>query len=189
MNGRLSCVSIFFVSRRMSGVSLLASRLKCQQPPDPIWVSQENVKLSDSVQSSAQAFDVRSQIESLITQTNAQERALLRYHAELTRRVEESDHLKERILAKNLLKYKYRAFLAWKGLKTNPASIKSPRVHESVNLNDTLRNLALSLTSPLQNRNSREMDISTSTIKSVAAVPFQTARIRSSNFPSQTKKV
>lgn len=173
----------------MSGVSLLASRLKCQQSQDPIWVSQENVKLSDSVQSTAPVSDMRTQIESLITQTNAQERALLRYHAELSRRVEESDNLKEKILAKNVLKYKYRAFLAWRSLKRSPGIVKSPRVHESVNMNDTLRNLALSLTSPLQDRNSREMNMSTSTIKSVAAVPFRTARIRHSNFPPQTKKV
>ena len=158
----------------MSGVSLLASRLKL----DPVWTSRETVKLSDSIASSANIVtpesDIRAQIEFLISQTNAQERALLRYHAELSRRVEEIDTLKCTVISKNGLKLLYRTFNQW---KTHVTAIPK----EISTTDTTLRNLALSLTSPLRPHDN-EMNISTtSTVRSVAAMPFQTVRIRPTN--------
>ena len=153
----------------MSGVSLLASRLKM----DP-WMSQETVKLSDSISSAnipEQELDIKAQIEFLISQTNAQERALLRYHAELTRRVEEVDNLKCLILSKNQLKIKYKYFIQWRGLMT------SKQATEGNGTDTTLRNLALSLNSPLRPQY-HDLNSSTSTIKSVTAMPFQTVRLR-----------
>ena len=170
----------------MSGVSLLASRLQSQANNvvhDPVWASHESVKLSDSMQQGP--LDIRSQIESLISQSDAQERALLRYHAELSQRIAEIDNLKSTIISKNLLKYKYKAYMAWRSLGPTKPPI-TPRVRESVNLNDTLRNLALSLNSPLQLRNN--LDVSTTSIKSnvSATVPFQIARTRP-HFPPSRK--
>jgi hypothetical protein len=159
----------------MSGASLLVSRLKTDAP---VWVSHETVKLSDSISSNLQdpPVDIRSQIEFLISQTNAQERSLLRYHAELSKRIEESDELKCAIILKNRSKTKYRAFLQWRSMVRRASN----HMVDSVSLNDnTLRNLALSLNSPL--RPVQDLDISTSTIKSVTAMPFQTARFRHNN--------
>lgn len=164
----------------MSGASLLASRLKTDAP---VWISHETVKLSDSISSNLPEpqSDIRTQIEFLITQTNAQERALLRYHAELSKRIEESDNLKCSIIQKNSLKLKYRSFLRWRLLITGGAAA------DPGNNTDTLRNLALSLNSPLRPETRgtqpfyQDLNASTSTIKSVTSVPFQTARLRQHN--------
>jgi hypothetical protein len=56
------------------------------------------------------------------------------------------------------------------------------RVQEPGNNTDTLRNLALSLNSPLRPQQFyQDLNASTSTIKSVTAMPFQTARLRQHN--------
>jgi len=159
----------------MSGASLLASRLKTDAP---VWLSHETVKLTDSISSNLpdHASDIRTQIEFLITQTNAQERALLRYHAELSKRAEENDDMKCALIQKNSVKLKYRAFLRWRSL------MAVDRVQEPGNNTDTLRNLALSLNSPLRPQQFyQDLNASTSTIKSVTAMPFQTARLRQHN--------
>ena len=149
----------------------------------PLWTSHETVKLTDSVASVAAPSNLspidhlKHQLEALVKQTDAQESALLRYHAELTRQQEENYFLKIRIIEKNHAKLKYKFFRLWCSLRTAHGVLTPkrnfPQVMDSVNMNDTLRNLALSLQSPQRGENS--LMLSTSSIKSVN-VPFQTVR-------------
>jgi len=192
----------------MNGVSLLVSKLKSHhsQHSSSVWASHESVKLTDSIANpepeeeladmSVEQF--REQLASLIRQTNEQEKALLMYHAEMGRIKDENDRLKIRLVQKNLTSSKLSVFSAWRSLRTTSTVLRTPEhhaahtvmVHESVNLNDTLRNLALSLASPfndkhaeaLNNSSCNQLNVSTSTVKSALAIPFQTVR-RQKNFP------
>ena len=187
----------------ISGVSLLASRLKSHAPRKdtvkgdagqgstaaPLWASHESVKLTDSVSGDAPAFAeapveyLRANLESIIRQTNAQEQALLRYQQELIRQTDMIDRLEIYIWRKNLEKQKYRIFHYWRKSSSGKPNcdalstpsgkrISTPGVTESVNLNDTLRNLAMSLQSPLNDHASSLTLSSTSTI----SAPFKTVR-------------
>jgi hypothetical protein len=163
-----------------SGVSWLASRLKQKQPS--AGDQRESIQLTDSAHLSP-VDQIRSQLESLISQTNAQERALLRYHAELCRKQEELDDVRLKSFeASQAVRLRFRVFLAWRREGQHPSTPRAvtPAVFDSVNLNDTLRNLAMSLASPLREAN--HLNTSTSTVKSLS-VPFQTVRTRP-YFPS-----
>ena len=179
-----------------SGVSLLASRLKshAQRPAggaadstNPLWNSHESVKLTDSVTSQSTPFSVarveflRAHLETLIRQTDAQEQALLRYQEEITRQAELINKLERYLLHIKSRNQTRTIFRNWrrrnKPISTEittpePSRAATPGIAESVNLNDTLRNLAMSLQSPL-NDHANCLLLSTS---SAISAPFKTVR-------------
>lgn len=189
----------------MNGVSLLASKLKShsrQPSSSSVWTSHESIKLGESIAVETTQLlsidQVREQLASLIRQTNQQEEALLKYHTEMARIKEENDKLKICVIEKNFIRYKYLVFTAWRGLRGNNAILRTPEhreiipmIQDSVNLNDTLRNLALSLVSPFNEKHAlalntsscNQMNISTSTVKSAIGIPFQTVRRQKQHFP------
>lgn len=186
----------------MSGVSLLAAKLKSHSQ---VWASQETVKLCDSVTvdqplalENLTIDQFREKLASLIHQTNEQEKTLLKYHSEMNRIKEENDRLKIKLMQK--ISDKQRVFSAWRDLRNSDSALKTPEhhhslnpmVHESVNLNETLRNLAQSLVSPFNDKysaalkvhsESNLLDVSSSTVKSTLVVPFQTSRLQK-HFPN-----
>lgn len=179
-----------------SGVSLLASRLKshAQRPAggaadstNTLWNSHESVKLTDSGAGQSTPFSVapveylRAHLQTLIRQTNAQEQALLRYQEEITRQAELIEKLEKYMLHKSAQNQKRTIFQKWRRssktvsneiMTPQPSRAVTPGIAESVNLNDTLRNLAMSLQSPL-NDHANSLLLSTS---SAISAPFKTVR-------------
>ena len=179
----LLCFIQFEFQMNSSGVSLLATRLKLKQPSLE-FPERESIQLAESPHRSPVDY-IRAQLESLISQTNEQERSLRRFQAELSQKHDYIDELRVKICERTSdMKLRYRAFLAWRRALTSPSTPRttSPAVFDSVNLNDTLRNLALSLASPL--RDQTNLNTSTCTVKSLN-VPFQTVRSRPPHFPPQ----
>ena len=171
----------------VSGVSLLASRLKAhaRQPSDsvsassgaPLWQSHESIKLGDSITghpSDPMSIEyMRCQLDMLISQTNEQEKSLLRFQDQMRDQTKLVEELKARVIKEYRTRLQYKLFLRWKRLVDNNHQnmVVTPRVTESVNLNETLRHLAMSLRSP---SNDDSMHISTHS--SINVPVFKTAR-------------
>lgn len=142
-----------------SGISLLASKLSQYRPP----AVHESVKLSDSVTSSpyvrspvvTPSFDsvdtIKEEMDHLIAQTSQQEQALLHFHTQLVHSTQREDYLRARLLYTTANAIRKRVLAHSLGrLRTRR---QEPRIGagmmiESVNLNETLRNLAMQLESP-----------------------------------------
>ena len=158
-----------------SGVSLLASKLSSSRSTS---ASMESVKLGDSITHlplEPSAF--KSQLELLIRQTDHQERELLKYHSELTSARELVDELRIRMIEKSQrvgeAKLVARAYFLWRRRCTRKPVKKaisaSGVMIESVNLNETLRSLALQLESP---KGDESMNMSSMSLNA----PFTTRR-------------
>jgi hypothetical protein len=160
--------SPFSCSRHMSsGVTLLASKLSAYQRSHR---GVESVKLSDSVAYSPhlrspalstptfESIDsLKDEIDRLLAQTVQQEQALIHFHAESVRAQDEYNILRTRLMWRCICGVKKRVILETFGFlrATRPIQTrKSTLMVESVNLNETLKLLALQLESPTADTNS-----------------------------------
>jgi hypothetical protein len=174
-----------------SGVSLLAAKLKShsRQPSESmsassstaLWASHESVKLTDSVAGNVPNIslgDLRSQIHTLMEQTGAQEKALLRFNHRMLQQQQVIERLRGRILDERVKRSLYKCFIQWRSSVNHdsatpkPEQMHTPRVTESINLNDTLRHLAMSLQSP-----THENSVNISHMGTLGVPLFPTARM------------
>ena len=136
----------------------------------------ERIKLTDSLatvvkQRSAHLSvdEIREELISLVDQCRSQEESLLYFHTRFQYLESVLESLKSRLAFKmrenQELKIKSVILHAWKrGLKKKT----TPTIMESVNLNDTLKNLALALESPT--------NLVDASICSNISIPFRIAR-------------
>ena len=150
-----------------SGVTLLASKLSAYQRSHR---GAESVKLSDSVAYSPhlrspalstptfESVDsLKDEIDRLLSQTVQQEQALVHFHAEAVRAQDEFNVLRTRLMWRGISGIKKRLLMETIGfLRSARPTIgkKSTLMVDSVNLNETLKLLALQLESPTADTNS-----------------------------------
>ena len=158
-----------------SGVSLLASKLSAYQRSQSRGhgFAMESVKLSDSVAYSPnlrspalstpifESVDtLKDELDRLYTQTVQQEQALAHFHAESLRAQDEYNYLRARLMWRAVKSIRCRKL--WEVLWVlrdhrdhESTRLKKPTfMIDSVNLNETLKQLALQLESPTAENNS-----------------------------------
>jgi hypothetical protein len=163
-----------------SGISILASKLSGYKGP----TNRESVKLSDSIAQSPSpvvtpvilddASVFKEELELLIAQTEQQERTLLHFHTELARSRQQSEYLKSSILESRLDAVRKRQlshalYMLKYFSKSGRQFINPTLMVESLNLNETLKNLARQLDSPTGD------DVEVSQVLSTS-IPFNITR-------------
>lgn len=176
----------------ISGVSILASKLQrhkhvpstmasvsaSRESTNTVQWPNETIKLADSMVSAfgrtkeiCSVDEIREELKSLIAQCRSQEESLLYFHTRFHHQQEAMEQLREKLILRMRLaaqlKVKVEFFHAWQS--TVGSGKPLPVIQESMNLNETLRNLALSLESPTS------VDPNMSMCSSISA-PFQVAR-------------
>ena len=155
-----------------------------------VW-PHEKIKLTDSLTSNVvpsanqihSVSDIRGVLDNLIDQCRSQEESLLYFHTRFHHQQTITETFRQKLLLK--MRNEYEIKLKSKFLNTWKATLRkkaptsgileqerkgpTPTILESVNLNDTLRNLALSLESPTG------IDPNASVCSNIS-VPFQIIR-------------
>jgi len=155
-----------------SGVTLLASKLSAYQRfHRGHGQTNESVKLSDSVAYSPHirspalstpTFDTvdsfKDEIERLLAQAVQQEQALVHFHAESVRSQDDFNFLRVKLMIQALKTIKRRliweTFWRLRSACQQDSKKTSMLMVDSVNLNETLKLLALQLESPTADNNS-----------------------------------